>query len=350
MPKHEDFFSTICNVSRAFGTTLEKDHLLNLIVESSIDTMDGKAACLLLRNDDKKTKLFHPIAQKGLTENYLHAEPSESIRVAEEILKKGYIAIHDATTNPMLENHEMKKAEGIASILVVPIMVNNELIGLLVLYTGNPRIFTEDEISFLTALAEQGGIAIENARLLDQIRKNTELFHDLSASINSSLDIIRIMDIMSADVAKAFGVKSVSVRLLDKDKKTLKLVASYGLSEKYLNKGQVSAEKSIAEALKGNPVAIKDASTDNGVQYKKEKKEEGIVSILCVPIKAKQEVIGVLRLYSGIPREFSNDEVMLAMAIAHQGGLAIQNASMYLALKQDMKDLKDDLWSHRSWF
>jgi signal transduction protein with GAF and PtsI domain len=158
------------------------------------------------------------------------------------------------------------------------------------------------------------------------------------------------MNIMSVDVAKSFGVKAVSVRLLDKEKKTLQLVASYGLSENYLKKGPISAEKSIAQALKGNPVVVKDAASDNGVQYKDEKKEEGIFSILCVPIKAKDEVIGVLRLYSGVPRDFTRGEIKLATAIAHQGGLAIQNASMYLMLKQDMKDLKEDIWSHRSWF
>ena len=79
-------------------------------------------------------------------------------------------------------------------------------------------------------------------------------------------------------------------------------------------------------------------------------KEEGIVSILCVPIKAKEEVIGVMRLYSGVRRDFTEDEIMLVTALAHQGGLAIQNASLYLMLKEDIKDYKDDMWSHRSWF
>jgi GAF domain-containing protein len=69
-----------------------------------------------------------------------------------------------------------------------------------------------------------------------------------------------------------------------------------------------------------------------------------------VPIKEKEDVIGVLRLYSDVPREFTEDEIKLATIIAHQGGLAIQNASMYLRLKEDIKDMKEDMWSHRSWF
>lgn len=350
MPERKDFFSTICKVSRAFGTTLEKEDLLDLIVQSAIETMNGKAASLFMQDEDRKSPYYFPIAQKGLSSNYLHMEPKEAKRAADEILKKGYIAIHDATKDTRVQNHALKKAEGIASILVVPVMVRNTVIGVLGLYTATPRRFTDEEIEFLTALAEQGGMAIEHARLVEQIRRNTDLFLNLSTNINSSLDIRDILDILTVDVARAFGVKAVSVRLLDREKKILQLVSSYGLSEKYLKKGPVYAEKSIAEALKGNIVAIHDASTDEGVQYKNEKKAEEIISILCVPIKVMNEIIGVLRLYSGVPRVFTEDEIKLATAIANQGGLAIHNASLYLMLKEDIKDLRDDIWSHRLWF
>jgi GAF domain-containing protein len=350
MPEKKNFFSTICRVSRAFGTTLEKDDLLDLIVRSAIETMNGKAASLFMQEENRKSPLYFPIAQRGLSKDYLHMEPSEAKRAADEILTKGFIAIYDATKDSRVHHHEMKKAEGIASILVVPVMARDLVIGVLGLYTAEHRRFSSDEIEFLTALAEQGGMAIERARLVEQIRKNTELFLDLSASINSSLDIKNIMEILTVDVARSFGVKAVSVRLLNREKNILQLVTSYGLSEVYLNKGPVYAEKSIAEALQGNVITIRDATTADGVQYKNEKIAEGIVSILCVPIKAMDEVIGVLRLYSGVPREFTEDEIMLATAIAHQGGLAIRNASLYLALKEDMQDLQKDIWSHRMWF
>jgi len=340
---------TICKVNRAFGTTLEKDELLDLIVQSAIETMDGKAACLFLQ-EERESPYFVAMAQRGLSKNYLHVEPKEARRAAEVILDKGYIAIQDATTDPRVQNHALKKKEGIASILVVPVMVKDKVIGVLSLYTARRRRFSRDEIEFLTALAEQGGMAIERARLVEQMRKNTELFHKLAASMNDKLDLKHIMEIMTEGVAKAFGVKAASVRLLDGEKKVLQMVSSYGLSKRYLSKGPVYAEQSISEALKGKVCAIDDACTAEGVQYKDEKKEEGIASILSVPIKAGEEVIGVLRLYSGTPREFTEDERMFAAALAQQGGLAIQNASCMLMLQEDLKDLKDDIWSHRSWF
>jgi GAF domain-containing protein len=348
MTAPNDYFRSFCDVSRAFGRAEDKDALLDLVVENAIKTMDGKAACLFMADETKD--IFVAAAQKGLSKDYLHAGPMRARQLIQEILKGGYLAIRDATTDSRLENHEAKKAEGIASLLVVPVRIYDRAVGVLSLYTGTPRDFSKNEIEFLMALAEQGAMAIEHARLVEQLRKNTKLFHDLAAGMISTLDLKSIMDILTAGIARALEVKAVSVRLLDEDKSTLHLVASYGLSEKYLNKGKVSADKSIAAALRGIPVVIKDAAKDSGVQYRKEKEEEGIVSILCVPIKAKEEVIGVLRLYSAVPREFSEDEILLVTALAHQGGLAIQNASMVLLLQDDMKNLKDDLWSHRSWF
>lgn len=509
-----DYFKTFCNISKAFGMTLNRNELLELIVQSAIDTMNGKAACLFLAAPEED--VFVPAAQKGLSDKYLHASPMKIETAVKELMDGGgYLAFQDATTDPRLYNHEAKKAEGIASILVVPVMVAGKAIGVLTLYTSVQRNFSQDEIDFLTALAEQGGmaiqqarlferlnqnsklfydlsatlnstldirkifhilsgdigeafgmkgvtirlynpktknmdlissyglseefldkgpissekgiasevmkgetiiiknikedprlqyrdeamkegivsvlcapiktknkvigeirlfssverdfpedvvtlikalanqggIAIENARLMERIRMNTELFHDLAVSINSTLDIQKILHIMSADIAEAIGVKATSIRLFDEDKKELRLVTSYGLSEEYLNKGPITTEeKAIFEALRNRPAIVNDVSTDDGVQYRKEKLKEGIASILRVPINARDDVIGVLSLYSDTPYAFSESEVILAMAMAHQGGLAIQNASMYLMLQEDKKDLEQDIWSHRLWF
>ena len=350
MPEKSDYFKTFCKVSRALGTTLKKEKVLDLIVESAIETMDGKAACLFFEDDQKESDIFVPIAQKGLSKNYLHAEPREAKRAAQEIMKQGYIAIHDATKDTRVKTHELKKKEGVASILVVPVMVKERVKGVLSLYTGKPRIFSQEEIQFLTALAEQGGLAIERARLVMQITRNIRIFTNIAEGLNESLDIKVIMERLSKDMARAMGVKAVSVRLIDKEKQVLELVASHGLSKKYLNKGPVRIEKSVTEALKGKTVVITDATTNKEVQYKDEKKKEGITSMLTVPIKAKDEVIGVMRYYSEEERDFTEGEVMLAESVASLGGLAIQNASMYLMLKQDMQCLKDDIWSHRSWF
>jgi GAF domain-containing protein len=351
MTTQTDYFHSLSKLSREFSTTKDQDKLLNLIVNSAVKTMKAKAACLFLMDEDSEsTERNIAIAQVGLSDKYMHAGPGHAGKLTAQLLKDGYVYCRDATTDPHLINHEMKKAEGIGSIITMPVLVKGRMLGILSLYTSNIRKFSSDEIEFLAILAEQGGIAIENAQLFKKLRENAQIFLKLAASISSSLNVKTILQTLTEDVAKSLDVKAASVRLLDEDNSTLKLVASYGLSDKYLNKGPISAEKSIAMALKGNPVVVKNAYTDDGVQYKKEKKEEGIVSILSVPIKSKDDVIGVLRLYSEREKEFTEDEIILVTALAYQGGLAIQNACMYLMVQDDIKDLKADIWSHKSWF
>ena len=113
----------------------------------------------------------------------------------------------------------------------------------------------------------------------------------------------------------------------------------------------MSAKRSFAEVLKGKTLIIKDVKTDKHVQYRDAVIKEGIESMLVVPIKAKdEEVIGIMRLCCSHQRDFPEDMIMLVNALAQTGGLAIQNAAMYLQLKEDKESLEQDIWSHRSWF
>jgi GAF domain-containing protein len=348
MTKEKDYFKSFCKVSKAFGTAATRKELLNLIVTNAIESMQGKAACLFLR--DEKKDIFIPVSQEGLSEKYLHANPIKAKTVVAALEKDGHLAFPDATTDPRLENHEAKKAEGVASLLTVPVRVKNHTIGVLSLYTANRRDFEPDEVEFLQALAEQGGIAIANTRLLNRLQKNAMLFLELASSINSSLDIQQILGSLTENICDTLGMKGILIRLLDEDTGTLKLVASHGLSDDFLEVGIVATTETATRALKGETIVISDATTDERIQFKDAMKKEGIVSTIVTPILARDKVIGVMRLYSGVEREFPSDFMVMVEALAHQGGLALQNAAMYLKLQEDKKSLEEDIWSFRSWF
>lgn len=337
MTSHMDYFDSLCKISRAFASVEKRDTLLKRIVESAVETLDVKAACLFL--EDAETNTFVPAAQTGLSTNYLHAPAESAAEQLESLKKEGYIYIKDATTDKRSANHDAKAAEGIQSLLAVPVNINRQMMGVLSLYTAEPREFGADEIKLLTALAEQGGIAIDRSRLITQLRHNARMFRDLSAGINASLDITAILRVMTEEVGKALSAKGVTIRLIDDKENKLNLAASYGLSDAYLNKGDVSEDKGIADALNGKTTIINDVSAADGIAYLNAKQEEGIVTILTVPVCVKHDVIGVLRLYFGALRRFYEDEIMMVEALGHQGGLAIQNANCYLRLQRDMKSV-----------
>ncbi|MGD9730743.1 MAG: GAF domain-containing protein [Desulfamplus sp.] len=343
-----DYFDIFCKISRAFGTAATQNELLNLIVDSAIKSMDAKAACLFL--SDEKNDFFIPVAQKGLSENYFHASPLKAMNLVKGIEKDGYLLFKDATTDPRLEHHEAKKAEGIASLISLPVRVKNRIIGILSIYTATQRDFGLKEIAFLRALADQAGIAIHNNRILTRLEKSSTLFLELASIINSTLDIQEVLKHMTEEVCDTFNMKGASIRLFNEDTQTMQVVASYGLSEEFIKNVQPMNTNTTLRALKGEIVIINDTDTDERIQFREEMKKEGIKSMIVTPIMARDQAIGVLRLYSGDRREFPNDLLMMVEALGHQGGLAIQNASMYLKLQEDKKNLEQDVWSHRSWF
>ena len=348
MTSGKDYFQTFCNLSQAFGTAATVDELLELIVKSAVEAMDAKAACLFLA--DKKQDVFVPKAKTGLSDQYIHANPIEAQKLVRGLKQHGHFVFQDVSNDPRLEHHDAKVAEGIASILTVGVMVDGNLIGVLSLYTADKRDFSDDDIVFMKALAANGGIALKKARLLDRIARNASLFLKLSSAFNSSIDIKDVLRHMTETTTKAMGMKGVLLRLYDEESNTLNVVASYGLSQTFLDKGNITGEKSIAEVLKGRTIVVEDTSKDKELQYPKETQAEGIGSMVIVPVQSKEKVIGIMRFCCESPRKYPKDFIDVMKALAHTGALAIQNASMYLDLEEDKKSLEEDIWSHRLYF
>lgn len=348
--KSEDYLKVFCKIIKSIQNSNEREQILDLIVKSAVEVMQAKACSLfLIRSRSEADGLFYPAAQVGLSENYIHAGPARGRDITKDIMKKGgYLAARDATTDPRLENHEIKKKEGIASLLVVPVIAEHDPIGILALYTAEPRDFSEEEIEFLSCLADQGGIAILRSHQDYRMKRNIELLASVGEHLNSSLDIKIVLHLMTSEIANSFDLLGVSIRLQDDESKKMKLVASYGLSEEYLNKGPLGTDR-VRTVLK-DQVEVIDDINNYDIEYKAERQAEGIVSMLHLPIIVKGTVIGLMGLYSDRKREISDDDIGLMSSIARQCGLAINNASLYLQLKQDKINLEEEIWGHKAWF
>jgi len=136
--------------------------------------------------------------------------------------------------------------------------------------------------------------------------------------------------------------------LLTPDRKLLLHTAAYGLSDWYVRKGPVSADESIAEALQGRPVAVLDATEDSRIQYRKQAKEEGIASILCSPVMLREEVIGVVRVYTAEPRHFTYSDIYFVGAVANLGAIALENARLYDSVEKGYEELRRDIAEWRA--
>lgn len=166
--------------------------------------------------------------------------------------------------------------------------------------------------------------------------------HDLTSTLEPSAVLSRL----ARSAVEALGAKACTLRLLEADGHTLSASASYGLSEGYLRKGSVDVSHSSVdrEALAGRPVWLADVRTDPRFQYPEQAAREGLVSLLCVPLIAHGQAIGILRIYTGAPRSFRPEEVEFLDAIASLGAVAVENARLYERLEQDLNTTLDVLW------
>jgi len=173
--------------------------------------------------------------------------------------------------------------------------------------------------------------SIRQLRLLNQVAKDT----------TSTLGLAPRLTFVCQSIIDIMEVKGVSIRLLNQKTNRLELACGCGLSETYINKGPVDADKSLAKALEGEPHFVLDATTDPGLQYPEEARKEGLVSVLSLPLKGREKVIGTLRLYTSEKRPFSQDEIDFLSALASQGAISIENARIYDALEKQDKAKND---------
>ncbi len=141
-------------------------------------------------------------------------------------------------------------------------------------------------------------------------------------------------------VNSALGAKGSTLFLINRKTDELEIAASYGLSRNYLEKGPVSALRSIAESFKEGPIAIYDVSDDPRIQYPEAAVQEGIASIMTVPIIIHDNIIGALRVYTAEPWEFGLADVNFVQAVAQMAGMAIDLCRMNRGLKNSIEILK----------
>ncbi len=342
--RSNDYLEVFHQVTKAVSSATSLDETLNLIVGKVSETL-GVAGVTVRLLDEHARLILH--ASCGLSERYLNRGPLESEESCADVLHGHAVAVYDASSDPRIQYREESAAEGIKSILAVPIAAYEQVLGVLRLLTREPRDFTPDEVRFVVSLAEHCGIAIEHVRSRDSYARQIaylEALHEVGRMVNTSLDLKTILDLIVSKLPEMMGVQAATVRLLDQEGDHLSLVAAAGLSEKYLSRGSVDREEAFRLALQGEPVIISDAATDPRVGYRREAEEEGIRAILAVPIMAMGEILGVLRLLSTSVKEFAQDDVKFVSALAEQTGIAIRNALHY----QEVNRLLQTIEAERS--
>ncbi|MCI4626043.1 MAG: GAF domain-containing protein [Candidatus Magnetoovum sp. WYHC-5] len=320
------------NIAKIINSSLSLNEVLNLIVTNVVKVMNVKGCLLRLVNKKKGT--LDVAAYHGLSEQYINKGTVYIDRSVDDALSGKAVSVYDITEDMAYRYRREASKEGIRSIVSIPMRFEGEVIGILRMYTDEPRDYTTEDLKFVTAIAEQAALAIMNAKYFETIvsreREYLRLFRDISMAISSSLNTVNVLNIIVQKLAESMQVKGATIRLLDEQSGSFKFGAAFGVSDKYLSmKGIDEINHDWFTKKTYTPIAIYDIATDERLTHKDELINESIKSLLIVPIIAKDKAIGVITLLSGWFRSFKQEELELLLSISAQCAIAIENAIMY---------------------
>jgi len=325
-------------ITEAINGSLSLPDLLTIMLERTVVELGYKATTLRLLDEERQTLELK--AAYGLSAAYLQKGAVEVAKsgIDQTVLSGMPVAVGDVRHDPSFQYGEVAAAEGLASVLAVPLTARKRVIGVLRVYTAESHRFSAAERAFLTAVANLGAQVMERTRLY-------EAFQAIARHVNSSLDLKDVLTTLLLESVRELNVKAGSIRLLGPQRATLHLAAAYGLSASYVQKGTVEVAHSPIDQRvlhHARPIAITEVTQETGLQYPEEAQREGIRSVLILPLCVHGTTIGVLRLYSGQVRRFSTEELAFATAVADLGAVAIKNAKLHAALKERVEALKTD--------
>src|SRR5262249_20402547 len=242
-----------------------------------------------------------------------------------------------------------------ATVLGVPILKGDDLLGVLIIYHEEVRPFTNNQIALVETFADQAAIAIENVRLLDALRKRTDdlgrsveeqrALGEVSQTVNSTLDLETVLSTIVAKAVQLSGTEAGAIYVFDELRREFHLRATYGMDQDLidaLTQRRIGLEEpNITPAfLAGEPIQVPDlreavSSTANDIVLR-----AGFRALLLAPLLRGEEIVGMLVVRRRTPGAFPQNTVDLIRTFAAQSAVAIENARLFQNVETSLDNLR----------
>jgi GAF domain-containing protein len=322
------YLGRLQQTAHALSSAFSESQVIQILLEQAIAALDARGALVRLISADGDELL--PAGSRGLSDTFVLSGRIDAIesQLVRRVLAGEVLVISDVTRDPAYPHPAVAVREGLHGLIVAPMRVRARVLGLLCVYHNETDGLDEQEQLLVSALADLGALALEKVNL------HQSLLH-IAEALNSNLELRPMLQQVLQATIDEMRLKAASIRLLDPNGELLRPVAAQGLGQAFLEKGDVHVTKSPVDrrALRGEPMVLHSVKQEAGFEYPREALQEGIRSVLVIPLVFKQRPLGVMRLYSARPRQFSPVSIQFLSSVADLVALAIEKAKLHSVLK-----------------